>query len=162
MVEYVYRCDRCGKVTKEPLRIYGCAVDTETNRVKPEANPPKQDLCPECYRALVSFINAGAENEKQEPEEKGEEGPRQKPEKAKEETKGAGKKTRDRIVQLYKGGAEMEEIENVTGVPMYVISRVIDQEGLGKERYKGQLIPSDGSAPVANVKLDLQGRAKKS
>ena len=168
MVEYVYRCDRCRKETKEPIRIYGCIVDTETNRVKPEADPPKQDFCPECYRALVSFINAGAEeDEKQESEEKDrKEDPRQKPEKAKEETKGAektvAKKTRDRIAQLYKNGAEMEEIERVTGVPMYVISRVIDQEGLGKERYKGQLIQSDGSAPVANVKVDLQGRVKRS
>lgn len=160
MVEYVYRCDRCRKQTKTPIRIYGCMIEKETNRVIPEADPPKRELCPDCYSAVQRFIEAGTTEDEEQEERKKKEEKEEARKKAEEDTaKAVAKKTRDRIVLLYRKGSEMEEIETLTGVPIAIISRVIDQEGLGKDRYKGKAVPDSGSAPVANIDMK-QGRVK--
>ena len=60
----------------------------------------------------------------------------------------AEENTAESIERLYKSGKSMEEISGLLGISLAEVSRVIDRLGLGKERYKGETIPSKGSAPV--------------
>lgn len=45
----------------------------------------------------------------------------------------------------------MEDVSKELNLGLTAISRYIDEEGLGKERYKGQSMPSKGSAPVPSA-----------
>lgn len=106
MIKHVYICDRCKKEIPDPIRIYGCEIDTQTDRVKPEANPAHNELCVDCYRALCRWIDAGPVETNY-----------------------------DAVVRLYREGKEIAEIEELTGIPCAAISRVVINEGLGAERY---------------------------
>lgn len=117
MIKYTFICDRCGKETDTPIRIFGCRVDTKTDKVAADVDPPKNELCPDCLKSLVDWIKAGPQETNYEA-----------------------------IVRLYREGKEIPEIEELTGVPCAAISRVVIKEGLGAERYPvtNQVSCSDG------------------
>ena len=52
------------------------------------------------------------------------------------------------IEEMYKAGKSMEEISDTLGVELATVSKFVQLAGLGDERYKGQQIPSSGSAPI--------------
>lgn len=52
------------------------------------------------------------------------------------------------LATLYRSGKSMEEIAEILDMSLQDVSRVVDNLGLGKERYKGKVIPSHGSAPI--------------
>lgn len=56
-----------------------------------------------------------------------------------------------RIKEKYLAGMEMEDIAKELGLTLTAVSRYVDEEGLGKERYKGKTVPSGGSAPVPSA-----------
>lgn len=106
MRKYVYTCDRCKRETEAPLRIYGCRVNTQTDRVVAEADPAHNELCTDCFAKLIDWIKAGQTETNYEA-----------------------------ICRLYREGKEIPEIEELTGIPCAAISRVVINEGLGAERY---------------------------
>lgn len=58
---------------------------------------------------------------------------------------------KERVREKYLTGMEMEDISKELNLGLTAISRYVDEEGLGKERYKGQPVPSKGSAPVSSA-----------
>lgn len=55
------------------------------------------------------------------------------------------------IRERYRNGEEIEDIANAMGLGFACVSVFIANEGLGKERYKGQAIPDHGGQPVMPV-----------
>ena len=58
---------------------------------------------------------------------------------------------KDRVREKYLAGMEMEDISKDLNLGLTAISRYVDEEGLGKERYKGQPVPDKGSAQVPSA-----------
>ena len=54
----------------------------------------------------------------------------------------------EQIEEMYKAGKSMEEISDTLGVALATVSKFVQLTGLGDERYKGQPIPSVGSAAI--------------
>ncbi len=69
-------------------------------------------------------------------------------EKDRKKTYFVSKANYDQIVQLYKDGKEMVEISDELMIAVSAVSKVIHENGLGEERYKGQYIPSHGGSPI--------------
>lgn len=55
------------------------------------------------------------------------------------------------IRERYKNGEEIEQIANEMGLGFACVSVFVANEGLGKERYKGQAVPDHGGQPVMPV-----------
>lgn len=106
MRRYAYTCDKCGKEVDTPIRVLVYQVDVKTDKEVQEEHPEKNELCPDCYRRLCMWIDAGPVETNYEA-----------------------------IIRLYREGKEIPEIEEETGIPCAAVSRVIIKEGLGAERY---------------------------
>lgn len=151
---YRYICDKCGKDTTHPIRIISRLVNTLTDKERPEDEPDRSELCEKCFGEMLAWIY-GKDGGDTEPAEQAE------AQLSEPEQRGIAQKSRSEIIRLYKEGKEMGEIEKQTGVPIAIVSRVIAQEGLGDERYKGQYIPDKGSASIQSTmgpRISQRGR----
>lgn len=122
MRKFVYVCDRCKKEISDPIRIFGCQVNTKTDRVEAEADPAHNELCVDCFRDLIKWIDVGI-----------------------------CETNYDAIIRLYREGKEIDEIEKLTGIPVAAVSKVVVENGLGAERYgEDAALKKGGKAPLGS------------
>ena len=152
MIKITYICDKCGAETK-PEDIFELLAMAPADGVSVPgdvmAELEDRHICRKCIAGLFPT----------EAEEKPEEKPAEKPAKKAKKSRGSteldkkkawylSKSKEAQVIEMYKAGKEIEEISDELMVGFAPISRFIHDLGLGEERYKGQYIPSDGSAPV--------------
>jgi len=170
-----YVCDRCKKdiSAKERIKIHAYAGE---DFLSFSTDLDNADFCKSCFakiqREIFQIDEPGTEDGRVEetpypititvpaeaekaPEPERVELPKEEPEPVAETRKPHFKKLQSLNAELkeearrrYREGQEMLDIAKEMNCYPYVISNLIQEEGLGKERYAGQPIPSKGGAPI--------------
>ena len=100
-------CRRCGQKTVQPIRLLGCLYDFQSRKFATKGMTTYGDLCQRCVAELIGWMD-------------------------KAEVK--IKSNRDVILELYLAGKSLDEIEQITGVNVAAVSRIVEAEGL-RDRY---------------------------
>lgn len=169
MKQTIYICDRCKEQIKgNPIRMVPMYIDRESGGLaqRPEGDPNgyegqmEKEYCQDCVGRILMFAN-GSLREKT----KGNKGVDGKAgdlktnhqdvllHKEEKSTAPAQRGIAAQITALYREGRTMEEISAQLHVGLPTVSRCVHKAGLGDERYKGQTIPSNGSAMAAQCNV---------
>ena len=157
-------CDYCKKdvAAEERIKILAYAGQSQTQI---PTDLDGMDYCQSCFSKvlrLIVFANPPEEpvvpapileaEEAPEPERielPKEEEPKHAPiSEKKKKLQSLNEELKEEARRRYRAGEEMLDIAKEMNCYPYVISNLIQDEGLGKERYAGQKIPSNGSAPI--------------
>ena len=149
MIKTIYICDRCGReVTEADIfeLIPACPGGKLTVPAEVSKLLGERHVCADCIRNM--FKRRTIRNEDGFHEVAKNEHVETPSERDMRKTRYVSKKNYDAICKLYKEGKELEEISDALMIAVCEVSKVVNNEGLGAERYKGQNVPSEGSAPI--------------
>jgi len=163
-----YVCDRCKKdiPEKERIKIHAYAGD---DFLSFSTDLDNADFCRSCFGKIqreifqldepavetpypITITVPAVAEEAPEPERielpKEEEQKHAPISEKKKKLQSLNEELKEEARRRYRAGEEMLDIAKEMNCYPYVISNLIQDEGLGKERYAGQKIPSNGGAPI--------------
>lgn len=166
-----YVCDRCKKDISEKERVKIHAYAGE-DFLSFSTDLDNADFCKRCFAKIqreIFQLDEPAEEASKEasaypititvpvaeaaPEPERIELPKEEPKHApisvkKKKLQSLNEELKEEARRRYRAGQEMLDIAKEMNCYPYVISDLIQKEGLGEERYAGQKIPSNGGAPI--------------